>query len=559
MTKFKKQTSKNKSNIRLHDVLLQYHTKNYKGALKRLRSADIKTGEEQKAKKLEYVLQLKIARSEINEANYTEALRYLLPLTPADARACAFAGIAHLYLCEYTQAAPLLQKATQTYPNFAFYYLLALLYEQKNTSIDFFSIQHQTEWLQCTDNQKKYIKFLINCFADNQDIAIATLKTLNPENDFEGCNLEALNNIVQQIPLSKQLFADNTKPLYRACRATILTENEKQYLTTLQDKVPNLDLVLKKQNNINPTLQKELEEQYYNRQILSDTILTQVMQAASVEQRPYIVYNNAANACNQLYLPIFEKALNHIIVRYSQDFMLVHESLNIVLQLHNQEDVKVYPNTFWQFVQKWLKLRKDHLSLANIEDLAWKILGILLKHGEFLENNYKQAIVSLHNDYPNIVGFKFILIFAPTFHTPPNAVTDSRLDIFTLPNAQKYKDDICSNLEGVFHASSPYGDHLHDESYDLVIALFVVQLIYYVDTFIAAATRYPIHPQNSVILDIFRLFHGHIRDLYGNDDENLLPPNFYQNFLTTYEKVLEQFKTLSNIDEYILDCETSMI
>ena len=139
MSKPKKNQQKGKSGVRLQDAILQYKLKNYAGALKRVRVADLKSGEEEKAKKLAYASLMRLALSEMEEANYQSAIKNLLPIATTDARAAALVGISYLYLSDFSSGIDLLHTAKTTYPTFAFYYLLAELYTHKETDLEAFT------------------------------------------------------------------------------------------------------------------------------------------------------------------------------------------------------------------------------------------------------------------------------------------------------------------------------------------------------------------------------------------------------------------------------------
>ena len=209
MSKPKKNNQKGKSGIKLQDALMQYKLKNYAGALKRVRTADLKSGEEEKAKKLEYACLMRLAVSEIADANYQNTVKILLPLTTTDARAAALVGVAYLYLLNFSSAIPLLQKAKATHPTFVFYYLLAELYEQKVTDFEGFTIKYADEWVLCNNNQKQYIRLLTACFQGNREAALEIVQTLKHESHFQHINFEVFKGLLAQTPLSKETNSDN--------------------------------------------------------------------------------------------------------------------------------------------------------------------------------------------------------------------------------------------------------------------------------------------------------------------------------------------------------------
>ena len=59
--------------------------------------------------------------------------------------------------------------------------------------------------------------------------------------------------------------------------------------------------------------------------MLHEGTLGAIMQSVSMEQRPYIVYNQAVNSWEQKYLEDVVKGINHVIVKYGIDFVQIPE------------------------------------------------------------------------------------------------------------------------------------------------------------------------------------------------------------------------------------------
>jgi hypothetical protein len=560
MSKFKKHQKKGQSSIQLQDAVLQYALKNYAGALKRLKSADLKSGEEQKAKNLEYAITFRLALTDINDSNYSSALKYLLPLTPSDARACAYAGIAYLYLLDYKAAIPLLKKAIVNYPSFSFYHLLAELYLQKDVDFEGFVEFFKNEWQHCTEAQQQYIRLIASCFEGNTEIAIETAKSLKSQSHFQHLNFEAFKHILTQPPptkgngkLSIESGLEKLKPLYRLINGAHLLDSEKSYFQSYESNIPNLSSLLKNQNNITAHLQEELEAQYHENKFLNEGTLTAIMQAAPEEQRPYIAYNQAVNALDQEYFEDAEKGIKHIIVKYADDFVKIPESLPVYFHIYKDEDTKAYPATFWQFVNKWLAIRNNNLSVENLDAMGWELFNIVFRQPALIDTGFRHELEKIYKAYPSVFAIKFAQILFPNKTLFNNPLNDSCLDLFSLPNADKHKAKFVEQLNTFISILSPYQNSF---IFDMLEErapkeIFIAQIPFYATCFMTAVTRYTIPPQNTIALESFKLIHHYIKEIISHNDK--LPKGFYEKFKEVYTGLIKQFEKHPDIPIYQRD------
>ena len=558
MSKGKKKPPQGKT-IKLSDAILQYNVKNYTGALTRVKAAELKPGEEQKAKNLKYAITLRLAFAEMAVHNYAKAIEQLQPLLPNDPIAASFAGISHLYLSDYTSAIPLLKNAVKTYPSFAFYHLLGEIYQQKDIDFKGFTQFFKTEWQQCSESQKQYLQIFICVFNNQRDEAVALVESLKNQSHFQHLNFEAFKSIFNPKlhSVSKESLSEKVKPLYRLLLKDSMTDSEVAYFKTLDKETGALSSVLESQSALSPSLQKEVAAQYNEQKILDEYTLAQIMQSLPTEQRPYIAYNQAVNALAQREFEIADRGMKHVIVKYSDDFVLIPESLSLYLNFYQNEDFKIYPNTFWTFVRKWLSVRNDNISVENLDNMGWLIFDIVFKHPSMIELPYNHEVVKMSKEYPSVFALKFALILFPSLQLAPNLVTDTRLNLFSLPNADKSKTRVTSTFETIMSVLSPYNQRFSFlEESGLTKRAFSQQIAYFGNCFIEAVTRYPIPPQNLIALEGFKFVHKHVKIIIDHNT-NPLPVGFYDKFIDTYKQLLAKFSQNDAIEIYKADIQSA--
>ncbi len=555
MSKSKKKPQKRKG-IKLSDAILQYQVKNYTGALTRLKAAELKLGEEQKAKNLQYALTLRLAFADISAHQYDKTIQQLQPLLPNDPIAAVFAGIAHLYLSEYALAIPLLKTAVKTYPSFAFYHLFAEIYHQQDIDYKEFTDYFKDEWVQCSDSQKLYLQIIIYVFNHQLTEAAALVEGLKNQSHFQHLNFQAFKNIFNPSNNQNESLSDKVKPLYRLLLNGFLSDLELAYFKNLDAKTGALSALLDTKSALSSSLQKEIAAQYNEQKVLNETVLGQIMQNLSLEQRPYIAYNQAVNAYHQKDFDVADKGIKHIIVKYADDFALIPESLSLYLNFYQNDEFRMYPNTFWAFVKKWLSVRNNHISVENLDAMGWQIFDIITKHPSSIQSSCQYEPAKIYKDYPSVFALKFTQILFPNTQIAPNLVTDSRLDLFSLPNSEKNKDAFVEKFALFMSVLSPYNNRfsfLDDAS--VPKSRFIQQIVYYSECFMVAVTKYPVPPQNLIALEAFKTVHKYIQNII-NDNTNVLPKGFYERFLNTYKQLLAKFPENEALNVYKRDIDS---
>jgi hypothetical protein len=556
--------TKNKSQsgkpYRLNDALLQYHAKNYTGALSRLRTVNLRPEEAQKAKRLEYILQLRVAFQSLQLADYNKAIATLQGLPETDVPTHILKGIAYLYLLQYETAIPSLQKAATHYPIFSAYLILAHLHE--NQSIDFhtFIDNYSTDWSNCSEQQKKYIQTAHYALNGQYAQAFDVANTFKTESHFQHLNWEALKVILTENATTLPSVNEKVKPWYRMLLHGAMKDFEQKYLQSLGENTQEvLNAALPVQKPLPLHLQKVLKEQYSAQNVLDDSSLHHLLESVPKAQRPFIVYNQLANICNHKDGKSLKTA-KYIFTKYLSDFAIIPESLNLMLFLYELDDFDAAPNHFWSFLKQWMNNHKENLSVEQVDAFGWRLLSLWSEYPELCSSHHLIEWMRLSRELPTAFALKFALMTHPALQHPIKNITDTRLDLFSLPNAEKSKEFFLPLWENMNKVMSPYisrgyFDFMEDAP-PLSKAKYAQQIVYWAESLMIAATQYPILPKNWVLLESFKLVHEQLREIQFN--RGVLPPDLYGQFINTYQTVIQQFKPSEALNEFKRDWDYSI-
>jgi hypothetical protein len=543
--------TKNKSNkgkpLRLNDAVLQYHAKNYTGALSRLKSAEIRPDEAPKAKKLEYILTLKLGFQELRIQEYAKTIAILQPLTPSDAIASGLTGIAYLYLLQYEKAIPFLKEAANVHPTFVFYELLAELYLNQTIDFQSFTNDNAVQWAKCSESQRQYLEIVSCVFNEQKEQAVVLAKGLKMESHFQHINWDAFKNIL--IPNDASVspttaISDKVKSWYRLLLNADLLDFEKKHLLSLGEIAANR---LEGTQKVLPqSFQKAIDDQYNEQKVLDDHRFGQLVQEVLPSQRPYVVYNQAVNAFQQPNQSLALQVARHILSKYMSYFVGIPESLPLFFRIYDHPDYESNPTAFWQVVKKWLAVHKDNLSIEQIDALGWRITGMVLEYAELITSHHHVELMRVSRELPASFALKFAQLVFPTTQTPIKNITDTRLDLFSLPNAEKSREKFAEIFNGFLEVISPYGKKkkslpsFWDDEEELILpkSVFIQQIVYLGETLMTAVEKYPIPPRNLVILEGFKTVHQYLKLI--QEHKNGLPKLFYEQFIDVYERVLNQ-------------------
>lgn len=557
--------TKNKSQsgkpYRLNDAVLQYHAKNYTGAWARLRAANIRPEETQKAKQLEYILQLRIAFQCLQIADYPKTIATLQNLPETDTNAQILKGFAYLYLLQYEMALPCLQKAAQNYPVFSAYLILTHLHLEQTVDFQLLINRFPVDWSNCSEQQKKYIQTAHHALNGQYAEALAVANTFKTESHFQHLNWEALKVILTPNTSALPTANEKVKTWYRMLLQGAMKDFEQKYLQSLGEKTQDvLSAALPTQKPLAPNLQKVLKEQYFQQKVLEDASLHQLLESVPKAQRPFIIYNQLANISNHKDLKSLKTA-KYVFTKYISDFAMIPESLNLILYLYESDEFNATPNHFWNFVKQWMSCHKDYLSVEQADALGWRLTELWMEHPDLCAA--QQHLVEwarMSRELPTVFAFKFALMTHPALQQPIKNSTDTRLDLFSLPNAEKSKEHFLMLFDNVIRAASPYisrgyFDFLNDAP-PLSKVKYIQQITYWSEFLIEAATQYPILPKNWILLETFKVVHEQIREIQLN--KGVLPQDLYTRFLNIYKDVIQQFRPSEALDVFKMDWDYSI-
>jgi hypothetical protein len=380
--------TKNKSQsgkpYRLNDAVLQYHAKNYLGAWTRLCAANLRPEEAQKAKRLEYILQLRLSFQALQVSDYRKTITTVQSLSETDALASALTGIAHLYLLQYDTAVPFLEKAAKQYPVFSAYTLLAQLHCSEFIDFQDFINKYSKDWTNCSEQQKQYIQIVYHATNEQKEAAIQLANAVKTESHFQHLNWEALKVLLADSAYA-QSVNEKVKPWYRALLLGALKDFERDYLKSFGELTQEaLTVSSPTQKPLSSVLQKALNDQYKEQKVLDDAMLYSLLEAVLKEQRPYIIYNQIANLYNNRDLKGLKTA-KYVFTKYVNDFAAVPESLNLMVLLYESSEFNANANNFWQFTKSWMNFHKATLSVEQADALAWHLMHLWVEYPDLCE------------------------------------------------------------------------------------------------------------------------------------------------------------------------------
>ncbi len=554
-----KKGNKNQHNkgYSFNEALLQYNVKNYTGTLTRLKTANIKPHEIERADTLKQVTLLRLAYDDLTHYHYAQALQRLQLLPTDNLVAQALTGIVYLYQNDYEKAASVFKKLIQNtdYQGFTAYFLLAELYVGQPEKYDDFKQWHALLFAQCSTFQQDYIHIAFYIIHQEFDHALNLVNLTKGASHAQQSNIDALKQV-----LSVHQNADaghpvpTAKAFYRLLLGQALLEFETVHFSQKQAETPLFIDIFKHQTSLTPELIAELKVVCETDALIPEGILARIMKAVPESYRPYIAFNQAVNAYNNDDFDRTERGIKHIMLTYPQYFVQVPESLTLYLNFQLLEGVKVYPNTFWQFFNQWLSIHKTRLSSENLDALGWFLYTIILSNAELIQSSYSRSLINLYTAEPTMFSAKFTYIYFATFSPSPSVAFDKgALDLFTLPNAEKNKDVFSNHLDGVISAlvamSQRFGGMFDMDS--LPMSIVMKQIEHISQAFIQAVTLHETPPKNTIALEAFKIINKHIQEL--KDRNHTFNAPFIDTFYKTYNTLLDKFPNNKTKEIYSQD------
>jgi hypothetical protein len=332
-----------------------------------------------------------------------------------------------------------------------------------------------------------------------------------------------------------------------------LQDFEATYFSAKQSESPLFVDIFKQQSSLTPELIQELKKLCETDKLVNEGVLARLIKAVPEGYRPYIAYNQAVNALNDNDFTTSERGVKHIIVTYPQYLVQVPESLTLYLNFHLIDDIKVYPNTFWQFFNQWLAIHKTRISTENLDALGWLLFDIVLANPELVRMSHSHALINLYKAHPSMFSTKFTYICFSTFTEKPNIAFDAgALDLFSLPNAEKNKEKFVETLDkmigGLIAASqrSFFGESIPMS----VITNQVEQLS---KAFIQAVNTHETPPKNTIALEAFKVVNKYIQE-YSHQFTSRT--TFLDAFTKAYTQLLETFPNNKTKEVYSQDLST---
>jgi hypothetical protein len=247
---------------------------------------------------------------------------------------------------------------------------------------------------------------------------------------------------------------------------------------------------------------------------------------------------------------ISERGVKHIIVTYPQYLVQVPESLTLYLNFHLIDDIKVYPNTFWQFFNQWLALHKTRISTENLDALGWLLFNIVFANPDLIRMSHSRALINLYSAHPSMFSVKFTYIYFSTFTEKPNAAFDAgALDLFSLPNAEKNKEKFAQTLDEMIGSIIAASQRFSFFGESVPMPVIIAQIEQLSKAFIQAVNTHEIPPKNTIALEAFKIINKHIQEL----NNTMFKPTFLDTFTKAYTQLLEKFPNNKTTEVYRQD------
>jgi hypothetical protein len=549
-----------------NEALLQYNVKNYTGTLMRLKTATLKPHETERAENLKQATLLRLAYTDFSNYQYEQALQRLQLLPANNAIAHALTGVIYLYQNEFTKAAAVFKNLIQNpdYQGFTAYYLLAELYIGQPEKYDDFKNWHEKTFAQCTPFQQDYIHIAFYIIHGQFDHALNLVNRTKGASHTQHGHIEALKQVLS---LGKTehvgALAPTTKALYRLLLGHPLQDFETAYFSEKQAESPLFTGILKQQTSLTPDLFPELKALCETDKILTEGVLARVMKAVPEGYRPYIAYNQAVNALEHDDFDVCDRGVKHIIVTYPQYLVQIPESLTLYLHFHLIDDIRVYPNTFWQFFNQWLSIHKTRVSTENLDALGWSLFNIILANAPLIQGSYSRSLINLYEAQPSMFSIKFTYIYFTSFSMATNIPFDKgALDLFALPNAEKNKEKFAERLDEMLVAliatTKMSGRSIFNFDEPAIPVSFIKnQIEHFTKALIQAVTTHEIPPKNTIALEAFKILNKHFQELYSNtSSSSRAEVAFIDTFSKTYKQLLEKFPITKTKEDYIKDIKS---
>lgn len=552
--------------IQFSQIKLAYLEGNYTKTLDLLKKAKIHPNEVGLAKQLKMEATHQLAYQYFCQYEYHKIIQLLPSNFEMQARkgfplptykSEMLLGLAYLYTEDFTQAAQYLRKCLghETTKGFAFYYLLAELYQGKGKSAaeaKEFLAAYPDFVKASSANYKRFLRatfyMLKGDFAQTQ----TALETIKPTSNVQKNNVNALIHILKQEAFDPKT-ASSLKPLYKAFLNIELESTEKNYLSKYA--VFEKQLEQKSLNTAQEHLHEIVLSACQNQTLIEKKLFAAILSNPDYKAiHSYLVYNQVANLFNE-NVEKNSRQINDLIKKYREDFFQIPESAPCYLSFLLNTEREESSSFFFAVLDNYLTYFKDSLSPQQMTQVGWKMYQVMTIDN-YLSNlaSGKKRLREFMLKFDELAALKIWQIIEFAF-SQEGKITNTELNLFSLSNIQESKEPMLLYLTDVFQQARPsYSpfSFFNDGSTKKEYQEFCLRII---PIFLRAIHKYPPHRKARVTLDVLKLCHAQLSSLVL-EYKLKIPETLSQNFADTYKKTLQQFNEYEENSPYYLDYQS---
>ena len=551
-SKFKKQS------VSIETIIEKYRAKKFLEVTTLLRKTKFPPQHQKKAAQINLNIQYSIALDLFHHKQYKQCVTNLrmfverfkkknnLPLDNTN----MLIGLCYLYQNDWDKAASYLKNAANNSitKSFHFYYLLALIYQNKYDSFSAFSTAHQNELKEIENTRQQYLEIAFYIVQQDNKKVNSLLKKLQPKDPIGTANAKALTAI-----FNGKAYKDGTtfiKPLYKSILDFPLNTAEKEYLSSLSQ----LSTITKakEEQSIKTVLKAPIEQLCKEGKPLSDSAFERCLQIPEV-YRPYLVYNQIAALFNE-DIEDNETKIIQLLKKYEWHFFQVPESLFLFLQIVYWDTDNFSSNYFWKTLEIGLDRFGKTFTPLQLNRLSWRIYGCL-EYGNLTGEGRKvdRRLHKLAKAFPQMLGLKLWQLMDYVWQ-PGIPLPETALDIFANKNFQYGSEIALEKMEDLSEemidfkkmAFSKFSFSYHD-SEEAAMMGEAIQKMYrstidkLANMLVLTTTKYDVHLKNKGLLDLFLVSINYIQQIKTNEQLMLKKPQL-EALKTAYHQLLVHFE-----------------
>ncbi|MEM8527125.1 MAG: hypothetical protein AAGG68_20970 [Bacteroidota bacterium] len=540
---------------------MAFHSGNVELAKKRLKQIQVKPQEREQVKALQFSIVQQEVLSAFERYDFEGVLnsradqfnqQVLAANKLLDDQVNVAIGIAHLYLGQYEKAEAVLKVCTQAnhLQTFNFYYLLAILYQQKINDYAAFQQAHQYLYELLDQNRIDYLKVAFHLSQGKFDVALKLLEKLEHGSRSSLMNINALKAI-----LGDGQTEDHTKikPLYKALLQKSMSPTEKTYLTHFGELARLLDEVDEAVLQTQTTA--DYKATFAQNKTLSKVEFEKLLYQKETSEYPFLVYNQVATLYNETD---YTEALGTAI-RHEKYFFQIPESISLYLSIaERNSNVRIV--SIFRTAAQHLEQRKNQFNTAQIDSVGWLLLNLLLKAEHSDRSKLDKGCVSLLKAIPDLTAIKFWLICRYAISQEKSLLRKNRLaaeaeNIFDAPNLKANKEALIFELTRILNefygiTQSPFS-FLRLESDKSFLKL----LTSFIEVFNRAVASEHFNTATKTALEVYKLLNEYLGKAVGVYEQLELQP-LYDTFKPAYETLIEKFRENYPASPYYRDFQS---